>query len=139
MLVCLNGTDGLRGMLSGDARDAYCLEAGVLQHLVEVFVDLGAIWSQVGLGPGTSIGVRVADSDQLSTRSLLQEVAGVTGAHSAEARDSDLELANHACFVWCLEEGTNGKYAVVNETLEEKIRRKKTINAKQRCLQLGEL
>lgn len=99
VFVGLNGTDGLRCVLSSDACNADGFETGVLQHLVEVLVDLGAIWGEVCCSPGSCIGIWVASSNQLGTRSLLEKVAGVASTHAAEARDGDLELANH-CACW---------------------------------------
>lgn len=99
VLVGLDGADGLRSVLCGDASDADRLKTRVLEHLVEVLVDLGAVGCEVLQRPGTSFWVGIAGCDQLCARSLLEEVFGVASAHAAEARDGDLELANHCAWM----------------------------------------
>jgi hypothetical protein len=99
MLVGLNGADGLGSVLGCDSCNTDSFEARMFKHLIEVFVDLGAVWGEIRLCPGACIGIWVAGGYQLCTRSLLEEVAGVASAHAAEARDCYLELANH-CTCW---------------------------------------
>jgi hypothetical protein len=89
----------LRSVLSSNSCNTDGLEAWVLEHLIEVFVDLGAVGREVRLCPSSCIGVWVAGGYELCTRSPFEKVAGVASAHAAEARDCYLKLANH-CTCW---------------------------------------
>jgi len=118
VLVGFNGADGLGSVLGCDAGDADSFEAGVFEHLVEVFVDLCAVWGEVLGCPCACVGVWVTGGYQFGTRSLLKEVTGVASTHTAEARDGDLELANH-CACWGSVRWLVGRRSDRKEVLEE--------------------
>ena len=103
MLASLNSLDRLRSVCCGDGRNNNSLQTLVLQHLVVVIVDLDTEGHKVLLGPLGLLGVWCEGCDQLGLGCAVQEVEGVTGAHAAEARASNLESAelNHCARCEC--------------------------------------
>ena len=93
VLVRVDGLDGLLGVHRCHRRYHHRLQALVLQHLVVVRVQLGAVRLQVLLAPCDFFLVGTVGGDQLGARCAVEEVEGVTGAHAAEAGDGDLEAA----------------------------------------------
>ena len=98
MLVHVDGLDGLLGVHRRHRRYHHRLQALVLQHLVVVCVQLGAVRLQVLLAPCDFFLVGSEGGDQLGARRAVEEVEGVTGSHTAEAGDGDLEAAGGHCW-----------------------------------------
>jgi hypothetical protein len=93
VLVGLDGLDGLLRVDGGDGGDDDSLEAGMLEHLIVVVVNRGAL--EVGARPAAFLGVRAESRDDLSSGRPGVEVERVARAHAAEAGDGDLELSRH--------------------------------------------
>lgn len=97
VLAGLDSLDRLLGVCCGDGCNNDCLQTLVLEHQVEVAVDLDAPWLKVLFCPGSFLGIRCEGRDQLGLGCAVEEMEGMASAHAAEAGASNLESAefNH--------------------------------------------
>lgn len=95
MFVSFNGSNGLCCVLGGDAGDHHSFETRVLEEGFVVAVELGAVGFEALSGPCECLLVGIECGYEFCARSAVEEVEGMASAHSAQARDTDLELADH--------------------------------------------
>lgn len=83
VLVGLNGSDGLRCVLCGDASNHDSLKAWVLQKLLVIAVELAPEWLEALLRPCESLLIGVECSYKICSGSAVEEVKSMASAHAA--------------------------------------------------------